>query len=110
MSSKDYLHNVCRHINQKHRAAQLAGRGSVFLHTITFFSNMLLKNKKYVIEDAYVLDVNTETMTLTVMVPKYGIEGKVQLNQYKKCSLDNDDLVPITNPNWIINPMQHKIG
>jgi len=65
-------------MNRRHRAAQLAGRASVQLHTLIFFSGEGAKE-----EDAYVLDVETaETSepSFTVMVPRYGIEGRVNLS------------------------------
>ena len=63
-------------MNRRHRAAQLAGRASVQLHTVILFAN----NSKE--EDAYVLDVDTTEKTdpsIRVMVPQYGIEGQVKL-------------------------------
>ena len=65
-------------MNRRHRAAQLAGRASVQLHTLIFFAGDGAKD-----EFAYVLDVETAESsfpTLLVMVPRYGIEGRVKLN------------------------------
>lgn len=98
-------------MNQRHRNAQFAGRESVFLHTITFFTHLFSKKqnniiKKEVEEDAYVLDVNIEHLYITVMVPRYGIEGKVQLIQYD----NNNNNKPINNPKWIIDEQNHKIS
>eukprot|EP00978_Attheya_sp_CCMP212_P012968 scaffold32351_cov60-Attheya_sp.AAC.6 len=84
LSSKSYLHDLAANMNRRHRAAQLAGRASVQLHTLLFFSSDDAKE-----EDAYVLDVDTTTPSassvgqidpsFTVMVPRYGIEGRVRL-------------------------------
>ena len=64
-------------MNRRHRAAQLAGRSSVQLHTLIFFAGDGAKE-----EDAYVLDVDTDESSdpsFTVMVPRYGIEGRVKV-------------------------------
>jgi exosome complex exonuclease DIS3/RRP44 len=78
MSSKAFLHDLCANMNRRHRAAQLAGRASVQLHTLIFFSGEGGARQQ---EDAYVLDVDTTASSvpsLQVIVPKYGIEGKVK--------------------------------
>lgn len=65
-------------MNRRHRSAQLAGRASVQLHTLIFFSGDGAKE-----EDAYVLDVETAEASdpsFTVIVPRYGIEGRVSLS------------------------------
>lgn len=77
LSSKSYLHDLCANMNRRHRAAQLAGRASVQLQTLIFFSGEGGKE-----EDAYVLDIDTDESndpSFTVMVPRYGIEGRVKL-------------------------------
>ena len=78
LSSKSYLHDLAANMNRRHRAAQLAGRASVQLHTLIFFSG----NNSGKEEDAYVLDVDTSETSepsFTVIVPRYGIEGRVKL-------------------------------
>jgi exosome complex exonuclease DIS3/RRP44 len=72
-------------MNRRHRAAQLAGRASVQLHTLIFFSGGEDGDEGGGTkeEDAYVLDVETAENTepsFTVMVPRYGIEGRVRLS------------------------------
>eukprot|EP00522_Entomoneis_paludosa_P014331 CAMPEP_0172461050 /NCGR_PEP_ID=MMETSP1065-20121228/39244_1 /TAXON_ID=265537 /ORGANISM="Amphiprora paludosa, Strain CCMP125" /LENGTH=1142 /DNA_ID=CAMNT_0013216249 /DNA_START=23 /DNA_END=3451 /DNA_ORIENTATION=- len=77
LSSKSYLHDLCANMNRRHRSAQMAGRASVQLHTLIFFAGDGAKE-----EDAYVLDVETaeaSVPSLSVMVPRYGIEGRVRL-------------------------------
>lgn len=77
LSSKSYLHDLCANMNRRHRAAQLAGRASVQLHTLIFFAGGTAKE-----EDAYILDVETAEQSepsIRVMVPRYGIEGRVTL-------------------------------
>jgi exosome complex exonuclease DIS3/RRP44 len=81
-------------MNRRHRAAQLAGRASVQLHTLIFFSGDGAKE-----EDAYVLDVETaETSepSFTVIVPRYGIEGRVSLSH-----------VSTSDPNLVRDPEKH---
>eukprot|EP00934_Nitzschia_sp_Nitz4_P000339 Nitzschia sp. Nitz4//scaffold326_size20077//3326//6553//NITZ4_008710-RA/size20077-processed-gene-0.45-mRNA-1//-1//CDS//3329547924//339//frame0 len=89
LSSKSYLHDLCANMNRRHRAAQLAGRASVQLHTLLFFANDTKE------EDAYVLDLETSDKSepwMTVMVPRYGIEGKLQIT-------DRDDPLLQRHPN-----------
>jgi exosome complex exonuclease DIS3/RRP44 len=95
LSSKSYLHDLCANMNRRHRAAQLAGRASVQLHTLIFFAS---ENGKE--EDAYVLDVETAEKSepsMKVMVPRYGIEGRIKLG----VSADDAKLVRL--------PEEHKI-
>lgn len=78
LSSKSYLHDLCANMNRRHRSAQLAGRSSVQLHTLIFFSGGPPKE-----DFGYVLDVETsptkEKPFCAVFVPRYGIEGKVTI-------------------------------
>lgn len=77
LSSKNYLHDLATNMNRRNRSAQLASRASVKLHTLLVFSG---ENGKE--EDAYVLDVDTNEsaeLSFTVIVPRYGIEGRVRL-------------------------------
>jgi exoribonuclease R len=77
LSSKSYLHDLCANMNRRHRAAQLAGRASVQLHTLIFFAGDDARE-----EDAYVLDIETAEKSepsISVMVPRYGIEGRVKI-------------------------------
>jgi exosome complex exonuclease DIS3/RRP44 len=95
LSSKSYLHDLCANMNRRHRAAQLAGRASVQLHTLIFFAGDGAKE-----EEAYVLDVETgdgSEPSFTVMVPRYGIEGRVKL------SISADD------PNLVRSPEEHRL-
>ena len=89
LSSKSYLHDLAANMNRRHRAAQLAGRASVQLHTLIVFSGENGAKE----EDAYVLDVETSDNaepSFTVIVPRYGIEGRVHLNHIK---VDDEDLI-----------------
>ncbi len=98
LSSKSYLHDLAANMNRRHRAAQLAGRSSVQLHTLIVFSGENGEKE----EDAYVLDVDTNDTSepsFTVIVPRYGIEGRVHLNHIKA----ND-------ANLIRNPSKHFIS
>jgi exosome complex exonuclease DIS3/RRP44 len=82
-------------MNRRHRSAQLAGRASVNLHTLIFFASSNARE-----EDAYVLDVETAEQSdpsFTVIVPRYGIEGRVNL------PIEADD------PKLTRFPNEHKI-
>jgi exosome complex exonuclease DIS3/RRP44 len=77
LTSRSHVHDLCENMNRRHRSAQLAGRASVQLHTLTYFSGGGSKE-----EYAYVLDVETSEAkdpSLSVIVPRYGIEGCVQI-------------------------------
>ena len=77
LSSKSYMHDLCANMNRRHRSAQMAGRASVNLHTLIFFAGDGAKE-----EDAYVMNVETAEMaepSCRVIVPRYGIEGRVRL-------------------------------
>lgn len=84
LSSKSHLHDLAANMNRRHRAAQLAGRASVQLHTLIFFAGGEEgEGGGAKEEDAYVLDVETSPNSepsFTVMVPRYGIEGRVRLS------------------------------
>lgn len=83
-------------MNRRHRSAQLAGRASVQLHTLIFFANDAGGKE----EDAFVLDVETAEKSepsASVMVPRYGIEGRVKLG------IASDD------PKLVRLPEEHKI-
>jgi len=97
LSSKSYLHDLASNMNRRHRSAQLAGRASVQLHTLIFFSGEGGEKE----EDAYVLDIDTNESnepSFTVIVPKYGIEGRVKLSH-----LSSDD------PNLVRDPKEHRL-
>jgi exosome complex exonuclease DIS3/RRP44 len=82
-------------MNRRHRAAQLAGRASVQLHTLIFFAGDEARE-----EDAFVLDIETaekSVPSMSVMVPRYGIEGRV------KIPVSHDD------PGLVRFPKEHKI-
>ena len=66
------MNEQCNVMNRRHRAAQLAGRSSVSLHTKQFFLNNATTC------DAYVTDIDKVKKTLTVLILKYGIEGRVR--------------------------------
>ncbi|KAG2423316.1 hypothetical protein HXX76_015463 [Chlamydomonas incerta] len=68
---KEALHNCSDNLNKRHRNAQMAGRGSVELHTLIFFKD------RTTVADARVTKVKANG--LVVFVPKYGIEGPVYL-------------------------------
>lgn len=95
LSSKAYMHDLCANMNRRHRAAQLAGRASVQLHTLIFFAGDGARE-----EDAYVLDVTTDESikaSCRVIVPRFGIESKVYFN------IEADD------PKLKRHPKEHKI-
>lgn len=60
-------------INRRHRMAEYAGRDSVRYHTIQFFKGKLMQN-----QNAYVLALAANGFD--IIVPAYGIEGKVYLS------------------------------
>ena len=92
-------------MNRRHRSAQLAGRASVQLHTLIFFSGAGEEEEEEEEdakeEDAYVLDVETaqgSDPSFTVIVPRYGIEGRVVLSH-----------ISPTDPKLVRDATNHKI-
>lgn len=71
LQAKDTIKRLTDNLNVRHRNAQFAGRSSVDLHTLIFFKN------RRVVEDAYI--VSARTNGLVVLVPSFGIEGKILL-------------------------------
>eukprot|EP00611_Tribonema_gayanum_P002124 TRINITY_DN1155_c0_g3_i2.p1 TRINITY_DN1155_c0_g3~~TRINITY_DN1155_c0_g3_i2.p1 ORF type:complete len:1007 (+),score=329.82 TRINITY_DN1155_c0_g3_i2:263-3283(+) len=71
LMDKGYLHDLMDNLNRRHRAAQLAGRASVAMHTVLYF------NLNPTEEEAYVLSVSQSK--ITVLVPRFGIEGTIYL-------------------------------
>ncbi|KAG5180708.1 hypothetical protein JKP88DRAFT_349459 [Tribonema minus] len=67
LMDKGYLHDLMDNLNRRHRAAQLAGRASVAMHTVLYFKLNPTE------EEAYVLSVSQSK--ITVLVPRFGIEG-----------------------------------
>ncbi|CAM9113155.1 unnamed protein product [Choristocarpus tenellus] len=72
LMDKAHLHDLTENMNRRHRAAQLAGRASVALHTELYFEQNPTE------ENAYVLTVDMSK--LTVIVPRFGIEGTIKLD------------------------------
>jgi exosome complex exonuclease DIS3/RRP44 len=98
LSSKSYLHELTANMNRRHRAAQLAGRASVSLHTLLVFS----ENKDGREDDAYVLDVDCNPQSepsFSVIIPRYGVEGRVNLSD-----------VPYNDPLLVREPEFHRIS
>lgn len=75
LMDKALLHDLTENMNRRHRSAQLAGRASVGLHTEMYFANNPTE------EDAFVLSV--EKTKLSVIVPRFGIEGTINLDPGK---------------------------
>lgn len=65
-------HLLCHNLNYRNRMAQYAGRASVALHTHLFFRNKVQD------EEGYILFVRKNA--LQVLIPKYGLEGTLYLN------------------------------
>lgn len=106
LSSKTYLHDLCANMNRRQRSARDAGRSSVQLHTLIFFAGAEGDGTSSggggpKEEHAYVLDVETSPGTdpsLTVIVPRYGIEGQVKLP------------VAANDKHLIRSPAEHRIS
>lgn len=88
LSSKSYWHDLTANMNRRHRAAQMAGRSSVQLHTLIFFADAPKE------ADAYILEVSSTPEGdpfLSVMVPRFGIEGRVALSKASNLKRYPDD-------------------
>ncbi|KAI9294598.1 RNB-domain-containing protein, partial [Neoconidiobolus thromboides FSU 785] len=81
--NKQGMEEQCKTLNNRHRNAQQAARGSVELFTHLYFKG------KTVVEDGYVIKVLKNGFV--VLIPKYGIESIVHINQ--KESEKNEKLI-----------------
>ena len=68
--------DLCSHMNRRHKAAQHASRASTNLHTVLYFRGRPTD------EDAYVVNVASDRVVL--LVPKFGLEGTVILDDLAK--------------------------
>lgn len=80
---KNKTQTVCINLNFRHRMAQYAGRASVALHTQIFFKNRVLD------EEGYILFVRKNA--LQILIPKYGLEGTVYLDDEKAFVYDEEE-------------------
>jgi exosome complex exonuclease DIS3/RRP44 len=79
---KNKIRSVCHVINQKHTQAQFASRASVELYTHLYF-----KDRKEA-SDGYITRLRTNA--ITVICPKFGLEGNVFLPEGMTLQLDKD--------------------
>ncbi|GMI11060.1 hypothetical protein TrVE_jg3319 [Triparma verrucosa] len=77
LGSQGMIEELCEQMNRRHRNAQMAGRESVGLFTLSFFDG----NERE--EGASVLGVERgeESVRVRVMVQRYGIEGRVVIKE-----------------------------
>ncbi len=74
--SKSSVTQLCDNLNFRHRMAQYASRASIELFTCIYFKSKL--SQAQLVEDAYVIKVCKNGFV--AFVPKYGVEGLVDLN------------------------------
>ena len=79
--SKSSLSQLCDNLNFRHRMAQYASRSSTELYTCIYFRGKLRENGPFT-EDAYVIKVCKNGFV--AFVPRYGIEGLVDLGKELK--------------------------
>eukprot|EP00762_Andalucia_godoyi_P005135 ANDGO_03997.mRNA.1 Exosome complex exonuclease RRP44 homolog A len=72
---QERMKNVVDNLNHRHLQAQLAGRDSVELHTV-----MLFRDRGEDTQDAIVLGLQEQASHMSVFVPRYGIEGKIDVH------------------------------
>lgn len=83
-ADKTVLSDVCDNLNYRNRMAQQAQRSSIDLFTILFFRG------KVVQEDAYVIRIMKSS--LVVLVPKYGMECVVEVNDLDRLLFDPEKI------------------
>ncbi|KFD47566.1 hypothetical protein M514_11567 [Trichuris suis] len=73
MPDKMQIDELCQNLNHRHRMAQYAGRASILLNTHLFFKSR--------VEDlpGYVLFLRRNA--IQVLIPKYGLEAPILVNQ-----------------------------
>eukprot|EP01103_Thecamoeba_quadrilineata_P016000 TRINITY_DN5220_c0_g1_i2.p1 TRINITY_DN5220_c0_g1~~TRINITY_DN5220_c0_g1_i2.p1 ORF type:complete len:949 (+),score=182.23 TRINITY_DN5220_c0_g1_i2:31-2877(+) len=79
---KNKIVSICQGINHRHRMAQAASRASVELFTYIFFKN---KNEA---TDAYITRIRENA--LTVISPKFGLEGNLFFPDGLKLQMEDD--------------------
>jgi len=70
--SRELVADIAAHLNHRSKAAQYAARDSVALYTRLYFK----QNPQIGIE-AIVVDVDPKSQIITVLVPRFGIQGKL---------------------------------
>lgn len=65
-------HDICTHMNRRHKAAQYIQRDSTKLHTLLYFR----KNSSS--ENAYILTVAKDRFN--VIIPKFGVESAIEIS------------------------------
>ena len=95
-ADKTILSDVCDNLNYRNRMAQQAQRSSIDLFTILFFRG---KNVK---EDAYIIRIMKSS--LVVLVPKYGMECVVEINNLDSLQFDTEKIafVDKENPETVV--------
>lgn len=97
LQSRDRLKEQCERINLKHKMAQWCGRASGDFHTYLFFHN-LQKSAKYggkAVEGVEGIVTRVQNNSVSVNVPRYGIEGTVKVgsdSDSKENGGDSDSL------------------
>jgi exosome complex exonuclease DIS3/RRP44 len=90
-ADKTILSDVCDNLNYRNRMAQQAQRSSIDLFTILFFRG---KNVK---EDAYIIRMMKSS--LVVLVPKYGMECVVEINDLDNLLFDTEKIAFVHKEN-----------
>jgi len=83
---KDHMKELCDNLNKRHHMAQLAGRASIALHTVVFFRG----NPR----DSMAMVSRVRHRGIVVVVPEFGIEGKISFgksDQDAKANFDFDE-------------------
>ncbi|CAK9293952.1 unnamed protein product [Gordionus sp. m RMFG-2023] len=71
MQDKNFIQNICNHLNTRNRNSRNAQRASVELQIQLYFKD------KVIDDEAYIIGVRKNA--IRVLVPKYGIEGSIYL-------------------------------
>lgn len=82
LQDSQHMNQFAESINQRHRCAQYAARSSTLLHTVLLFK----KEGDKVREPARIIRILGNG--LVVLVPKYGVEGLVHMEEDKKPVID----------------------
>lgn len=82
LQDSQHMNRYAESINQRHRCAQYASRASTLLHTVLLFR----REGEKLEEDARIIRILGNG--LVVLVPKYGVEGIVHLDEEEKGVMD----------------------
>ena len=95
IGGRETIASVTAHLNAKSKNAQYAARDSIALHTRLYFKD----HPQHHIEARF-FDVDGPAQTITVLVPRYGVEAKLRVDPTKKIDFPSPQVVTIDDTTY----------